>query len=52
VAARAPPEARRALLEAARESVVTLLFAARDPERNKAVALQGYLERRLKLTVG
>lgn len=46
----AKPEATRVLFEAAREGVVTLLYAARDPERNNAVALREYLERRWKRT--
>ncbi|HXF72267.1 MAG TPA: DUF488 family protein [Actinomycetota bacterium] len=44
----AKPEAWRPLLEAARRGDVTLLFGARDEERNNAVALRGYLERRLR----
>ncbi|HXF37751.1 MAG TPA: DUF488 family protein [Actinomycetota bacterium] len=44
----ARPEAWRPLLEAAREGDVTLLFGARDEERNNAVALREYLERKLR----
>lgn len=36
------------LLEAARRGTVTLLFSARDPEHNNAVALKAYLERKLR----
>lgn len=35
----------RPLLAAAQEETVTLLYAARDPERNNAVALRDYLAR-------
>lgn len=35
------------LLEAARRGTVTLLYAARDAERNNAVALKEYLESKL-----
>jgi uncharacterized protein YeaO (DUF488 family) len=38
------PETWRPLLEAARSGTVTLLFAAKDPEHNNAVALKSYLE--------
>lgn len=41
------PEAWQPLLEAARRGPVTLLFSARDPEHNNAVALKQYLEARL-----
>jgi uncharacterized protein YeaO (DUF488 family) len=41
------PDAWRPLLEAARRGEVTLLFGARDEERNNAVALREYLERNL-----
>lgn len=40
-------EAWQPLLEAARRGPVTLLFSARDPEHNNAVALKQYLEARL-----
>ncbi len=43
----ANPEAWRPLLAAAREGPVTLLYAARDPERNNAAALRDYLEGKL-----
>jgi uncharacterized protein YeaO (DUF488 family) len=43
----ARPSAWEPLLRAAREGPVTLLFDARDPERNNAVALRDYLEARL-----
>jgi uncharacterized protein YeaO (DUF488 family) len=36
----------RPLLEAARLQTVTLLFAARDDERNNAVALRSFLEKK------
>ena len=42
------PEAWRPLLEAARRGTVTLLYSARDPEHNNAVALKTYLEAKLK----
>ena len=41
-------EAWKPLLEAARAGDLTLVFAARDVERNNAVVLRDYLERRLK----
>ncbi|HTP42857.1 MAG TPA: DUF488 family protein [Nitrospiria bacterium] len=41
------PSAWRPLLEAARCGDVTLLYAARDPEHNNAVALAEYLRSRL-----
>lgn len=37
----------KALLEAARQETVTLLYAARDTEQNNALALREYLERKL-----
>jgi uncharacterized protein YeaO (DUF488 family) len=36
------------LLEAARRGRVTLVFSSHDTEHNNAVALRGYLERRLR----
>jgi uncharacterized protein YeaO (DUF488 family) len=48
----AKPEATRALLEAVRGGAVTLLYAARDSERNNAVALKEYFENRLKQARG
>lgn len=42
------PEAWEPLLNAAREGDITLVYGARDTEHNNAVALQTYLERRLK----
>ncbi len=42
------PEAWRPLLEAARRGTVTLLYSARDPEHNNAVALKAYLGAKLK----
>lgn len=43
------PETWRALLAAAREEdSITLLYSARDTQHNNAVALKGYLEKRLK----
>jgi len=41
------PEAWAPLLELARQGDLTLLYAARDTERNNAVALLRYLEARL-----
>jgi uncharacterized protein YeaO (DUF488 family) len=41
------PEAWRPLLEAARSGEVTLLFGAKDLERNNAVVLKSYLEAKL-----
>ncbi|HJW83386.1 MAG TPA: DUF488 domain-containing protein [Anaerolineae bacterium] len=40
----ARPDACRPLLDAARRGSVTLLYSARDTERNNAVVLQRYLE--------
>lgn len=42
------PEAVAHLLDRVRQGRVTLLYAARDTERNNAVALREYLERRLR----
>jgi uncharacterized protein YeaO (DUF488 family) len=42
------PEVWRPLLQAARKRTVTLLYSARDPEHNNAVALKTYLETKLK----
>ncbi len=42
------PEVCEPLLEAARRGDITLVFSARDTEHNNAVALKGYLEKRLK----
>jgi uncharacterized protein YeaO (DUF488 family) len=39
-------QAWRPILEAARRGAVTLLYSARDTERNSAVALKAYLESR------
>jgi uncharacterized protein YeaO (DUF488 family) len=44
----AHPEAWQILLDAARHGDVMLLFGAKDEEHNNAVALKGYLERKLK----
>ncbi len=44
----AHPEAWRPLLDAARAGNVTLLFSARDLIHNNAVALQAFLEEKLK----
>jgi len=41
-------EAWKPLLDAARVGDLTLVFAARDSERNNAVVLRDYLDRRLK----
>ena len=43
----ANPAAWQPLLEAARRGVVTLLFSARDTERNSAVVLRAFLEEQL-----
>lgn len=42
------PEAWRPILEAARRGTVTLVFAARNAERNNAAALRDYLSAKLK----
>lgn len=42
------PEAWRPLLQAARRGQVTLLYSARDTERNSAVALKAYLEEKAR----
>jgi len=42
----AHPEAWQPILQAARRGTVTLVYGARDAERNNAVALKAYLERR------
>ncbi|MDR7415000.1 MAG: DUF488 domain-containing protein [Armatimonadota bacterium] len=44
----ARPEAWRPLWEAARSGNVTLLYSARDPAHNNAVALKEFLERKQK----
>ena len=41
------PETWAALLEAAREKDITLVYSARDTEHNNAVALKLYLEKKL-----
>ena len=41
------PDTWKALLEAARENDITLVFSARDIEHNNAVALKSYLEKKL-----
>jgi uncharacterized protein YeaO (DUF488 family) len=43
----ANPHAWQPILRAAYDGRVTLLFAAKDPERNNAVVLKAFLERRL-----
>ncbi len=43
----AQPKAWQPILQAARSGNVTLLFAAKDAERNNAVALKAFLERKL-----
>lgn len=43
----ANPGAWRPLLDAARRGTITLLYAAKDTERNNAVALRDYLQARL-----
>jgi uncharacterized protein YeaO (DUF488 family) len=42
------PETWRSLLEAAADADLTLLFSARDTERNNAVVLKDYLSEKLK----
>lgn len=44
----AHPESWQPLLAAARRGAVTLVYGARDTEHNDAVALKGFVERRLK----
>ncbi|PWU20799.1 MAG: DUF488 domain-containing protein [Verrucomicrobia bacterium] len=41
------PDAWKPLLEAAKQGDITLVFSARDTERNNAVALKSYLEKKL-----
>ncbi len=41
------PQAWQPILQAARDGRVTLLFSARDVERNNAVALRAFLEGKL-----
>jgi uncharacterized protein YeaO (DUF488 family) len=41
------PQAWQPILQAARGGRVTLLFAAKDPEHNNALALKAFLERKL-----
>jgi uncharacterized protein YeaO (DUF488 family) len=41
------PEAWEALLAAARDKDITLVYSARDTEHNNAVALKSFLERKL-----
>ena len=43
----AHPDACRPLLEAARRGTLTLIYSARDPERNSAIVLRAYLEKLL-----
>jgi uncharacterized protein YeaO (DUF488 family) len=43
----ARPDAWRPLIEAARSGDVTLLFSARDQDRNNAVALKAFLEQQI-----
>lgn len=42
------PQAWRELLDLYRDGVVTLLYAAKDEDHNNAVALQAYLEGKLR----
>jgi len=44
------PENWETLLEAARQKDITLVYSARDPEHNNAVALKSYLEKKLART--
>ena len=41
------PTAWEPLIQVARKDNVTLLYSARDTEHNNALALQGYLQRKL-----
>jgi uncharacterized protein YeaO (DUF488 family) len=45
---RAKAETWSAILEKARESTVTLLYGARDPEHNNAAALRDFLNAKLR----
>lgn len=45
----ANPETWHPLLEAARKGNITLLYSTRELERNNAVTLRAYLEKRLKI---
>jgi uncharacterized protein YeaO (DUF488 family) len=42
------PESWQPILEAARKGAVTLLYSARDTEHNNAIALQHYIEAKLR----
>jgi uncharacterized protein YeaO (DUF488 family) len=42
------PEAWQPILDAARRGKVTLLYSARDTERNSAILLKSYLQERLR----
>lgn len=42
------PAGWRSLLAAARRANITLIYSARDPNHNNAVALKSYLESKLK----
>ena len=44
----ARPAAWQPLLQAARNSDITLVYGARDPEHNDAVVLRAFLEQQLK----
>ena len=46
----ANPGAWAPILDAARQQDVTLLFAARDPDHNNAIALRDYLLKKLRRT--
>ena len=45
---RSRPEAWKPLLDAARKGTVTLIYSSHDEEHNNAVALEEFLERRMK----
>jgi uncharacterized protein YeaO (DUF488 family) len=45
---KAKPETWQPLLQTARKNDITLVFGARDAEHNNAVALQKFLEKKLK----
>jgi uncharacterized protein YeaO (DUF488 family) len=44
----AHPDAWAPLLQAARRGPVTLVYSARDPEHNNAIALASYLDSRMR----
>ena len=44
---RTKPESWKPILDAAKKGPVTLLYSSRDEEHNNAIALRGYLEKKL-----